>query len=51
MHRRRVTLPASLIGASSFRWGAVTVAASAAPGANAGGHVIDTLEPFYSNWP
>jgi hypothetical protein len=47
----RVAVPASLVGASSFRWGAVTVYASTAPGGNNGGHFVDTLQPFYSNWP
>jgi hypothetical protein len=47
----RVMVPASLIGASSFRWGAVTVAASAEPGGNNGDHFVDTLQPFFTNWP
>lgn len=47
----RVTVPASLIGASSFSWGAVAVYASASPGGNLGYHFVDTLEPFYTTWP
>jgi hypothetical protein len=47
----RVEIPASLIGSSSFRWGAVTVYASATPGGNNGDHFVDTLQPFFSNWP
>jgi hypothetical protein len=47
----RVAVPASLIGASSFRWGAVTVYSSASPGGNNGDHFVDTLQPFFSTWP
>lgn len=47
----RVAVPASLIGASSFRWGAVTVYASASPGGNNGDHFVDTLQPFFRTWP
>jgi hypothetical protein len=46
-----VAVPASLIGASSFGWGAVTVYASAEPGGNVGRHFVDTLQPFNTNWP
>ncbi len=46
-----VAVPASLIGASTFRWGAVTVYASTAPGGNNGDHFVDTLQPFFSDWP
>jgi len=47
----RVAVPATLIGTPKFRWGAVTVDASAAPGADDGSHFVDTLQPFYNIWP
>lgn len=36
---------------SSFSWGAVTFYWSSPPGATAGGHFVDTLEPFYNPFP
>lgn len=44
----RVIVPRGLIGTSTFRWGAVTVYASARMGANDGYHFVDMLQPFYN---
>jgi hypothetical protein len=33
---------------SNFSWGAVTVYWSSLPGATAGVHFVDSLEPFYN---
>ena len=44
----RVSVPFGLIGTSTFRWGALTVYASARMGANDGYHFVDMLQPFYN---
>lgn len=36
---------------SSFLWGAVTFYWSSPPGGTAGGHFVDSLEPFYNPFP
>jgi hypothetical protein len=47
-----VAVPGALLGAvSTFKWGAITAAASAAPDSNGGSHFIDVLQPFQRLWP
>lgn len=48
----RVDVGASLLDEpSSFFWGAVTFYWSSPPGATAGGHFVDSLQPFYNPFP
>jgi hypothetical protein len=48
----RVDLSASLLDKpSSFLWGPVTFYWSSPPGGTAGGHFVDSLEPFYNPFP
>ena len=43
---------AGLLGSpSSFSWGAVTFYWSSPPGATAGGHFVDFLQPFFNPFP
>jgi hypothetical protein len=46
----RADVPASLLP-SSFSWGAVTFYWSSPPGGTAGGHFVDSLQPFYVPFP
>ena len=46
----QANVPANLLP-SSFSWGAVTFYWSSSPGGTAGGHFVDSLQPFYVPFP
>lgn len=48
----RADVESALLGSpASFLWGAVTFYWSSPPGGTAGGHFVDTLQPFYQPSP